>query len=197
MSALREDIDVIRLDDFPPGGPDLPDGFDFGGDESAGRRSLRAQISRLEKSLSDAFVTAFSMGGLEPRHAPEGQPRLLGLGELERVRDDLADRLRAARIQLADRADTFESNRLLLERMLLEPAKYRYSRVALADLGELGCGAYEVKPRMGIIGMLAGWWHVKISSGCPLPRGRGGCRDPQDKSTHATPQSAAESRPDG
>jgi hypothetical protein len=25
-----------------------------------------------------------------------------------------------------------------------------------------------VRPRLGLIGMLAGWWHVKLSSGCPL-----------------------------
>ena len=34
-------------------------------------------------------------------------------------------------------------------------------------LGEPGCVSYHVKPRLGIIGMLAGWWHVKVSSGCP------------------------------
>ncbi len=31
-----------------------------------------------------------------------------------------------------------------------------------------GCGAYQVRPRLGIIGMCMGWWHVKLSSGCPL-----------------------------
>jgi len=36
------------------------------------------------------------------------------------------------------------------------------------ELGEGGCGVYQVRPRLGLIGMLAGWWHVKLSSGCPL-----------------------------
>src|ERR1700761_6548921 len=32
--------------------------------EAAARRTLRAQIARLEHELADAFVTAFPMGGL-------------------------------------------------------------------------------------------------------------------------------------
>ena len=39
-----------------------------------------------------------------------------------------------------------------------------------ADLGEPGCGVWQVRPRLGIIGMLMGWWQVKLSSGCPLAR---------------------------
>jgi hypothetical protein len=30
------------------------------------------------------------------------------------------------------------------------------------------CRTWHVRPRFGVIGMLAGWWHVKLSSGCPL-----------------------------
>ena len=30
---------------------------------------------------------------------------------------------------------------------------------------------------MGLIGMLMGWWQVKLSSGCPLPGGRGWSAD--------------------
>jgi hypothetical protein len=142
--------------------------------ERGARRSLRSQIAKLERELSDMFVTAFPMGGLaRPPEARHGQPRLLGLGELERIRDELADRVRAARTQVADRADEHEANRLLLERMLLEPGKHRFRRVRLSDIGEPGCGAYEVRPRLGLIGMLAGWWQVKLSSGCPLAGGRG------------------------
>jgi hypothetical protein len=141
--------------------------------ERAARRSLRAQIARLERELSDTFVTAFTMGGLERHESPPGQPRLLSLGELEQVRDELAERLRAARAQIAAQSDVYEANRRLLERMLLAPAEHRYRRVRLRDVGEPGCGAWEVRPRLGLIGMLAGWWHVKLSSGCPLARGRG------------------------
>jgi hypothetical protein len=144
--------------------------------ELAARRSLRGQIARLERELADAFVTTFTfqMGSLESGAASPGQePRVLDLGELERVRDDLADRVRAARATIAERADAQAASRVCLERMLLEPGKYRFARVSRRELGEPGCGVWEVRPRLGLIGMLMGWWQVKISSGCPLPRGRG------------------------
>ena len=147
---------------------------DLVGDELAARRTLRGQISRLEKELADAFVTAYTMGGLGPPTAERhSDPRLLDLGELERVRDELAERLRTARVTIAERAEVQEANRLYLERILLDPAKHRFARVSCRDLGEPGCGVWYVKPRLGLIGMLMGWWQVKLSSGCPLPRGRG------------------------
>jgi hypothetical protein len=115
-------------------------------DERAARADLRAQIAALE-----------ARGG----HArAAGGPRLLSLGELERVRDALAARVRSE--PAPDPAA-----RLQLERMLAHPAAHRRARVPLAALGEPGCGAYVVRPRLGLIGMLAGWWEVKLSSGCP------------------------------
>jgi hypothetical protein len=141
--------------------------------ERAARRSMRSQIARIEQELSDAFLTAFAMGGLEPVTAARGRaPRLLDLGELERVRDELAERVRAARETIAQRAEVQEAYRVRLEQMLLEPARHRFARVARADLGEPGCGVWQVRPRLGLIGMLMGWWEVKLSSGCPLAEGR-------------------------
>ena len=137
------------------------------------RRSLRRQIAKLERELSDAFVTAYPMGGLELGAGTPGEPRLLDLEELERVRDDLAERLRVARLTIAQRGDEQAANRRLLERMLLEPGKYRFIRVPRHALGETGCGVWHVRPRLGLIGMLMGWWQVKLSSGCPLAGGRG------------------------
>jgi len=141
--------------------------------ERAARRTLRAQISRLERELSAAFVTAYPMGGLEPPPRSGREPRLLDLGELERIRDELSERLRAARVTIAERADVQAANRVFLERMLLEPARYRFARISREDLGEPGCGVWQVRPRLGLIGMLMGWWQVKLSSGCPLAGGRG------------------------
>ena len=146
-----------------------------GADERVARRSMRAQIARLEAELADAFVTAFPMGGLDRPPAYAATPRLLGLGELEQVRDDLAERLRVARVRIAERAREQEDKRLVLERMLLEPGAYRFVRITRAELGEPGCGAWEVRPRLGLIGMMMGWWQVKLSSGCPLAEGRGAC----------------------
>ncbi|MBV8430758.1 MAG: hypothetical protein JO244_06330, partial [Solirubrobacterales bacterium] len=143
------------------------------------RRSLRAQITKLERDLAEAFLTAAAMGGLGPADgAAGGQPRLLGLGELERVRDELAERLREARVTIAERADIQAANRLYLEQILLDPTQHRFARVSCRDLGEPGCGVWQVRPRLGLIGMLMGWWQVKLSSGCPLPRGRGRCPRP-------------------
>ena len=115
-------------------------------DEAAARRDLRAQIAALEAA-----------GGRAPA---AGGPRLLSLGELEVVRDHLAAAPEAA-------AAPDESARVLLERMLADPPAHRWARVPLAALGQPGCGAYVVRPRLGLIGMLAGWWEVKLSSGCP------------------------------
>src|SRR5215213_2722675 len=125
-------------------------------DERPARRSLRDQIAKLERELAAAFVGAFPRRGIDfgVARAPGG-PRMLSLGELEDVRDDLAERL-------------VEVRRELHERMLLEPARYKWVRVTARELGRGDCGAYHVRPRLGIVGMLMGWWQVKVSSGCPL-----------------------------
>ena len=141
--------------------------------DRAARRSLRRQIAKLEREFADAFVTAYPMGGFEMPAGTHAEPRLLDLAELEQARDDLAERVRAARVLITERGDEQAENRLLLERMLLEPGKYRFSRVSRNDLGEGGCGVWQVRPRLGLIGMLMGWWQVVLSSGCPLPTGRG------------------------
>jgi hypothetical protein len=114
--------------------------------EPAARADLRAQIAALEARGARAPAT--------------GGPRLLSLGELERVRDALA-----ARPEPCHSDDA--AARVKLERMLADPGAHRWARVPLAALGEPGCGAYVVRPRLGLIGMLAGWWEVKLSSGCP------------------------------
>ena len=138
-------------------------------DELAARRSLRMQIDKLERELADAFVTAFPMGGLDDEPARSGgAPRLLDLGELERVRDELAGRVQAARASIAARADQQAACRVALEKMLLDPGRYRFVRIANREIGEPGCGVWHVRPRLGLIGMLMGWWEVKLSSGCPL-----------------------------
>jgi hypothetical protein len=146
--------------------------------ERAARRSLRAQIARLERELAAAFVTAYSMGGLELPSERPGEARLLDLGELERTRDELTERLRRARLTITRGAEIQAANRLCLERMLLDPAKYRFARIARSDIGEPGCGVWQVRPRLGLIGMLMGWWQVKLSSGCPLATGRWFCQRP-------------------
>jgi hypothetical protein len=137
-------------------------------DERAARSTLRNQIARIERELGAAVVAAYPRLEVPAAGASLAGPRILSLGELERVRDALSGRLREVREQAAAQAERQSDKRLLIELMLLDPAAYKWVRVSNADIGEPGCKHWHVRPRLGLVGMLAGWWHVKISSGCPL-----------------------------
>jgi hypothetical protein len=157
---------VVLID---PHWQELTLGFVTDADERAARRTLRDQIARLEARLADTVATAFGMRDEVPFEVMGAHgPRVLGIAELERVRDDLAARLGDVRRGLTQRGLEQERARVRLERMLLAPGEHKFARIAAAELGEGGCGVYQVRPRLGLIGMLAGWWHVKLSSGCPL-----------------------------
>ncbi len=140
-------------------------------DERAARQALRTQIARLERDLAAAVAEAFPRVAIDARVASFGGPRLLGLAELEQIRDELAGRLQDARGVLAERADAEAASRRLIEEMLVEPERHKWVRVSNADIGERGCKHWHVRPRWGLLGMLLGWWRVKLSSGCPLPWG--------------------------
>ena len=118
-------------------------------DEAAARRTLRDQIAKLEAELSAAFVAAYPRTGIEFRVSGRGGPRMLSLGDLERLRDDLAHRVQEARRTLDDRAEVEGRNRLLIEEMLLEPGRYKWVRIANVDIGEPGCRHWHVRPRLG------------------------------------------------
>ncbi|MCW3003394.1 MAG: hypothetical protein JWQ20_2692 [Conexibacter sp.] len=135
--------------------------------ERAARRTLLAQIGRLERELGEMILAAFPHVAVPHADPPVRGPRLLDLGELERVRDDLAQRVHSARVAVARRAEHEARSRARLQEMLRDPARHKWERVPAADVGESSCGAYQVLPRLGVIGMLMGWWHVKVSSGCP------------------------------
>jgi hypothetical protein len=51
--------------------------------------------------------------------------------------------------------------------MVAEPEEFHWVRVSNEDIGEPGCRHYHSRPRYGVVGMLMGWWRVKVSSGCP------------------------------
>jgi hypothetical protein len=142
-------------------------------DERAARRSLLDQIARLESELASLFCSAFPRQGFEWRVRSHAGPRILSLAELEELRDELADRLEHNRRMLSERSYVEEQNRRLIEEMLLEPERHKWVRVGNEDIGEPGCKHWHVRPRLGLIGMLMGWWRVRISSGCPLAMGRG------------------------
>ena len=149
--------------------PDIGLAPDVVVDETAARRTLREQIARLERQLGDVLVSAFPHVAIDVRvPAAARGPRLLSLEELEDQRDALQDKLREARGVLEARGAEVEANRVLLERMLADPKRYKFTRLHRVDVDMGGCGAYQVRPRLGIVGMFMGWWQVKLSSGCPL-----------------------------
>jgi hypothetical protein len=143
---------------------------------AAARAQLRGQIAVLERQLSDALIAClpYADGRAAAPAAPAGAtsrgPCVLDLGELERARDELAARLSTARADLHRRGEHAARARARLEAMRLEPGRHRFERVTRAELGEGRCGVYEVRPRLGLLGMLVGWWELKLSSGCPLSR---------------------------
>ena len=137
------------------------------GDERAARATLRAQIARLEREHATVFTAAYPRLDPGPPMPSLAGPRLLSLGELERIRDALAARVSTLRAALAEQEERQEAARLELERMLADPPAHRWRRLANADLGLPGCTTYHVRPRAGLLGMLMGWWQVKVSGGCP------------------------------
>jgi hypothetical protein len=137
-------------------------------DERAARRSLLDQVERLEGELSELFCSSWRRAGAGCAVAGRGGPRLLSLAELEELRDELAARVGEARRGLTERGRREEENRRLIEEMLRDPAAHKWRRVLNEDIGEPGCKSWHVRPRLGPVGMLAGWWRVVISSGCPL-----------------------------
>ena len=151
--------------------------------ERLAREDLRRQIARLERRLGALFGEAAPRGGFSWEIGAIGGPRMLGTGELERVRDSLAMRLGDAEAELERRHDTERANRALIERMIAEPDRHRWVRVSNQDIGEPGCRHWHSRPRWGLLGMLLGWWRVRLSSGCPLA---GGLRPPAHAVTGIT-----------
>jgi hypothetical protein len=138
-------------------------------DELQARLELRRQVARLERELAGLLADGF--GRVEVGHrvaALAAEPRVLDLGETERLRDDLADRVAEARLTLAERAGAERERREILEAMLAAPAEFKWVKITRDELGLPGCGAWHSRPRLGPIGMLMGWWRVRVSSGCPL-----------------------------
>lgn len=139
--------------------------------EARARADLRRQIGRLERELGELFASAFPRREIDWTVGSVGGPRVLGTGELERIRDALALRLRDARAELARRAEVEEANRGLLERMIAAPERHRWVIVSNQDIGDPGCRHWHSRPRWGLLGMLMGWWRIRLSSGCPLAKG--------------------------
>jgi len=146
--------------------------------ERAARRSLRDQVARLEREMSAIVADGFPHIGATASAPAVSGPSLLSLEQLERLRDQLAGRVQELRRCAQRRAQHVLRSQELLEGMKLEPGRYKFARLPVTDLGQRGCGVWEVRPRFGLLGMLAGWWQLKLSSGCPLARGSRSKRGP-------------------
>ena len=96
-SAIRQ-----RLDAAAPLAP-----FEVEVDEGAARRTLRTQIARLERELASLFATARPGDDLDWRVGTPGGPRVLDIGDLEALRDDLATRVEEIRRAQRERAEGY------------------------------------------------------------------------------------------
>lgn len=161
VDSTAVEVTVMLPTQAPAATPAAPD-------ELAARRALRAQIAQLERRLADAVAASMPDGGITTGVPGMRGPRLLSLGELERLRDALSGRVVEADAAIAARERRRRQARLRLERMLLDPGRNRRERITQRELGEGGCGVWCVTPRLGVLGRLMGWWQVKLSSGCPL-----------------------------
>lgn len=134
-------------------------------EEHPARSALRAQIARLEHRLAAATPEARTATADLP--VPVHGPRVLDLGELERVRDDLVVRVGVADRVAEDRRRAVEAAHAKLDAMVADPYAHRGAVVTADDLDEPGCRRWAVRPVLGPVGRLTGWWRVRMSSGCP------------------------------
>ena len=134
-------------------------------DEAAARRELRRQIARLEAELAAYPAARSDAGTVHPLLRARGH--VASFAELEATRNELMERLKKARVAEERRGRGEERARLRREGMLRDPERHRFERIAMEECGDPGCGEFRVVPRFGPVGALAGWWRVKVSSGCP------------------------------
>jgi hypothetical protein len=134
------------------------------GSEVTLRHDLRAQIASLEAELAEASARLRRPVSSDSTPRP---PRLLSSAELESIRDDLVERMLRAKNELMQAEIHHGEQRQLLRRMESDPAGHRWTTVTTRDLGEPGCRQWQSRPILGVIGLLSGWWRVRVSSGCP------------------------------
>lgn len=148
----------------PVAGPeDFPD-VGVEADEAAARRELRRQIARLEADLA-AYPEARPDSDTHPLLRPKG--RIQDFAELSATRDELIARLRRAREAAERDGERQERARGRREGLIGDPEQHRWQRVATDECGDPGCGETRAVPRFGPVGAIAGWWRIKVSSGCP------------------------------
>ena len=138
------------------------------GAERAARATLRDQIARLERELANVIAAAYPRLDPGPPVSSLAGPRLLSLGELERVRDALAGRL--GELQSAPPRRPRARRTLPASSSGCSPTRPPTSGGGCrnADLGLPGCTTYHVRPRAGVLGSSPGGGSVQdLRGGCP------------------------------
>jgi DNA-binding transcriptional regulator YhcF (GntR family) len=133
-------------------------------DAAAARRSLQGQIATLEARLAPYPEERPTEEETAEVPAP---PRVASLAELEATRDLLIKRLQRAQEAAKKQQARYDSARGRLEAMVADPSAHKWEVVDREQLGDEGCGRWEVRPAWGPVGALMNWWRVKLSSGCP------------------------------
>ncbi len=133
-------------------------------DEAAARRELRRQIARLEAELA-GYPEARPGAETHPLLRPKGH--LPDFAELSAARDALIERLREARAAAERKGEREARAHARRERIIGDPEAHRWERADGEECGDPGCGELRAVPRFGPLGAVAGWWRVKLSSGCP------------------------------
>jgi hypothetical protein len=156
-------------DPLSPAEPEAPaDPFEEGAeapaDAAAARRTLQSQIATLEAQLAPYPEERPTE---EETPAVPAPPRVMTLADLEATRDQLIKRLKRAQQAAKKQSSHYDAARGRLEQMVADPSAHKWEIVDRDDIGEEGCGRYEVRPAWGPVGALMNWWRVKLSSGCP------------------------------
>lgn len=144
-------------------GGELPD-VGAAADEAAARRELRRQIARLEAELA-FYPESRSSRERHPLLRPKGH--VADFQELTSIRDEMMAQLKAARLRAEQRGERQARARARRERVIGDPERHRWERIGGHECGDPACGELRSVPRFGPIGAVAGWWRVKVSSGCP------------------------------
>jgi DNA-binding transcriptional regulator YhcF (GntR family) len=165
-----------------PAGPPLAPFPEIGTDADPRlvRDALREQIGRLEGEIASYAWHDPAMAST-PRPLSEPLGRVAGIEDLERVRAELIDRLRALRSDAARRGNRQDAARTHVGQMVNDPRGHRWEVVSNEATGEPGCGETRVVPTWGPLGAIMGWWRVKVSSGCPLAAPLAAAPDDQDR----------------
>lgn len=133
-------------------------------EERGAREALRGQIARLEARL---VPYQEAQPASVPAQELPVRPRLVSVDELVAIRDDLIRRLKGAQADAERRAQGEDAARAWREAATSDPSAHRWEAVSAGEMGEPGCGRYQVRPAWGPVGALMDWWRVRISSGCP------------------------------